>query len=313
MAKKEINVFSVSFLDLLSGALAAVIILLVIIPKLTSEDQEALETIEELNVQVESLDSLIQVAEDCIDESVLEEIASQLAAMRGNLEQAEERIANMERTIDNTRQRNRQLENQLVATENRIREIESQVAQAQEGPTQEELDDLQNQLAEARAELEEMRESDAAGSEGAGASMFGINAKFAVVCDWGEDLDVDLWMKNLNTGEWVCWTDGGCTKSGDWGSYLGDVTSRSTGDGRFEMIYQELEVVPGRYEVWYHLYSDSGTAMVEGYAVVHPFSPQEQKVKFSSKAINHTDALPNGNGGYKIATLNLSENGLSMN
>ncbi len=35
MARKEINVFGTSFLDLLSGALAAVIILFVIVPKLS--------------------------------------------------------------------------------------------------------------------------------------------------------------------------------------------------------------------------------------------------------------------------------------
>ena len=38
MAKKDINIFGTSFLDLLSGALASVIILFVIVPKKTSSD-----------------------------------------------------------------------------------------------------------------------------------------------------------------------------------------------------------------------------------------------------------------------------------
>ena len=45
MPKKEINIFSISFLDLLSGALGAVIILYIIIPKLNAEEIELLDEV----------------------------------------------------------------------------------------------------------------------------------------------------------------------------------------------------------------------------------------------------------------------------
>lgn len=61
MARKEINVFSVSFLDLLSGALAAVIILYIIVPKMSQEQQEAVEQLEELQQQLQQMDSLMAV------------------------------------------------------------------------------------------------------------------------------------------------------------------------------------------------------------------------------------------------------------
>ena len=48
MARQEINIFGTSFLDLLSGALAAVIILFIIIPKMTKEDVELLEKVKEI-------------------------------------------------------------------------------------------------------------------------------------------------------------------------------------------------------------------------------------------------------------------------
>lgn len=311
MSKKEINVFSVSFLDLLSGALAAVIILFVIIPKMTSEQQETIETINSLEVQVDQIDSLIQMAANCIDQAVMTSIQSELDEMRENLRLAEARVMNTEQQLENARQRNRSLENQLVETEDRIREMEEILAEANNRPTQGELEELQNDLREALVELEEMRESAAENATGAGAAMFGLNAKFAVVADWSENLDVDLYMKNVATNEWICYNLG---SQHSWGKYLGDVTSRSEGDGRFEMIYQETEIVPGDYEVWYHLYTntDTGSARVAGYAVIHPFTGEEQKIKFPDQVISH-NSRPDSGGGLRIGVLRVRENSITLN
>lgn len=308
MAKKEINVFNVSFLDLLSGALAAVIILFVIVPKMTNEQQEVVDVVDSLNVQVNELDSLVQLAQNCVADSIFERIQVEIEAIRENLDETRERVANLEQELENSQQRNRQLEGQLVETENRIREIEGALEDAQNRPTQEQLEELQRQLAEARAELEEQREQAAQGAGGPGAAMFGVNAKFAVVCDWSENLDVDLYMKNKANGEWICYS----SINHDWAHYLGDVTSRSEGDGRFEMIYQEERIIPGNYEVWYHLYSSSGTAHVSGYAVIHPFTSQERKIKFNNQTLTHT-SKPTSGGGIKIGTLTVSENSITLN
>jgi parvulin-like peptidyl-prolyl isomerase len=308
MARKEINIFSVSFLDLLSGALAAVLILFVIVPKMTAEDQSTLEVVDEMEVNLEELDSLLQVVQSTIPEADYQEIQEAVQDMQSSIDTLRNQVNNLEQQLENTNQRNRALENQLVQTEERLREIEEALESAQSRPTQEELDEVMRQLAEARAELEEQREESAQGAEGPGASMFGVNAEFALVCDWPENLDVDLYMKNTADGNWVCYNCGDQA----FGNYLGDVTSRSTGDGRFEMIYQEQKIIPGNYEVWYHVYSATGTAHITGYAVIHPFSSREKKVKFSNQTLMHT-AKPTSGGGIKIGILKVSENNLTLN
>ena len=63
MAKREINVFNVSFIDLLSGALGAVLILFIVIPKLTGDIKiiiDQMEQLQELKVEGSYLDFLLQ-------------------------------------------------------------------------------------------------------------------------------------------------------------------------------------------------------------------------------------------------------------
>ncbi len=308
MAKKEINVFSVSFLDLLAGALAAVIILFVIVPKLTAEDQSVIDTVDSLEVSVNELDSLVQLAQNSVPDSLYQQIQQEIENMRNNMDSLRSHAQNLEQQLENTQQRNRTLENQLVETEQRLQEIEQALQEAQDRPTREEIEQIREQLAEAIAELEEQREQAAQGAGGPGASMFGLNAKFAVICTWNENLDVDLYMKNIATGEWISYSN----KEYSWGNYLGDVTSRTEGDDRFEMIYQQLEIIPGNYEVWYHLYSNSGTAHIDGYAVIHPFTSREKKIKFNNQTLNHT-SKPTSGGGIKLGTLKVTENNIILN
>ena len=67
--RKEINAFSVSFLDILAGALGAVIILFIVVPKIDLQDIQKLKTLEDLEMQVQSMDSLLQIVETSIPEA----------------------------------------------------------------------------------------------------------------------------------------------------------------------------------------------------------------------------------------------------
>ena len=60
MARKEINIFGTSFLDLLSGALAAVIILFIIVPKMTQENIDAIEKVKKIESVVENIDVALE-------------------------------------------------------------------------------------------------------------------------------------------------------------------------------------------------------------------------------------------------------------
>ncbi len=80
MKKREINVFNISFLDLLSGALAAVILLFVIVPKLDIVSEEDFEVYKELRRQFTSFDSLAVSLKGSIPEKEYNKI---LDAVRG--------------------------------------------------------------------------------------------------------------------------------------------------------------------------------------------------------------------------------------
>ncbi len=72
MARKEINVFNVSFLDLLSGALGAVLLLFIVIPKLDAsivKKLEKLESIEELEMDAQEIESMMSQLQSSVSKS----------------------------------------------------------------------------------------------------------------------------------------------------------------------------------------------------------------------------------------------------
>ena len=81
MARKEINVFNVSFLDLLSGALGAVLILFIIIPKLTSDIErqlQELEQIKELKVDVGKIKSMMSELKQSVPTDLYTELETRM-------------------------------------------------------------------------------------------------------------------------------------------------------------------------------------------------------------------------------------------
>lgn len=99
MAKKQINVFGASFLDLLSGALGAVIILYVIVPKMDvpveeyEEQKRIAEEIAALGLSVEEISELIPRFDE-------EELADQMRL----IEDLEQQIREMEEEAESTRE-----------------------------------------------------------------------------------------------------------------------------------------------------------------------------------------------------------------
>lgn len=267
MARKEFNIFSISFLDLLSGALGAVIILFIVVPKMTSEQQQTIETLDELNIQVETVAEMIEQLEHSVDREVAEALSQQV-------EQLQE-----------TAQRARQAAEQLQQENEQLRE---------------ELRTEQEARRRAQQRTEEARQ---ATNTGRGPEMFGVSAEFAVISKWQENIDVDLYLKDVSSGKWCFYrqTDPGFAK------YLADIQHRERqDDNSYEMVYQQV-LKPGTYEVYIHLYTPSGTANVETYAVFYPYTPREIKKPLPSRPISHNAPPPLG-GGYKLATIVLKQN-----
>lgn len=284
MARKEINIFSVSFLDLLSGALAAVIILFVVIPKMTNEQVDAIETLDELNVQVDQLDSLLQLAQNSIPEELYEQIQAQMDQLNQTIEELNEQVRELDRQLSDCNDERAQLQQQLDETRQQLAEAQQQVA------------DLTEQVAE-------LTPQGVDNESGAGQALYGVNSEFSIVITWPDNLDVDLHIINKENGEEVYFDN----LNSAWGSLLTDVTSRPEGEDIYELFFQR-KIVPGTYDIYYRLYSDvSQSVTVNGYAVLFPFKSNEYKIDFPDKTITHAQDK------VKIGTIQLTSNSFTFN
>ncbi len=288
MARKELNIFGTSFLDLLSGALAAVIILFVIVPKMSADQQEALEEMERLNVQVEELSDLMERVQNSVPQELYDEIQQQIEALqntaealRNEVESLQQRVAALEAENRETNRRNQTLEAEARELQERIQELERQLAQSADNENA-------NGISDGR--------------------VFGMNAQLGVVCQWPErNPDVDLYVKNRATGE-ICYYG---KKETSFGSLKEDVQSRSDADDdRYELFYQS-RLKPGTYEIYVQIYSGQDSwnghaAHVEGYVVLFPGKRNQKKINYSNIVIRNKGV------NVRIGTLTVTQNDITL-
>jgi hypothetical protein len=273
MARKETNIFGTSFLDLLSGALGAVLILFIIIPKMTRDDRNALEQLEELQSQVSQLEELMEQNRNSISRELFEQIQAQHEAMQNTINQLTEQVRNMQEHTRNLENENTQLRGQL--------------------------EQIQQQLSEAQQRL---REQQAQNTEGPGGKIFGMNAELGVVCQWPENVDVDLFVKNLMTNE-ICYYG---RKQTPFGNLQEDITSRPVeNDDRYELFYQ-TKIIPGKYQIYVNIYRGQNPATVDGYVVMFPGSAHEQKIPYRQIY------LPSEGQNVIIGTLEVTQNNINL-
>ena len=275
MTRKEINVFGTSFLDLLSGALAAVIILFVIVPKMSSADQEALREIQEANVQVTELAEMIHQLENSVPQEQYDAIMRHIEELQQTIDNLREQVTIMQQQLEQTRQENSQMRQQIEQQRQRIAELEDQLNRQQQA----------SQMGR----------------------IFGINAELGVVCLWRENIDVDLYVTNLSTNE-TCFFG---RKETSFGNLNEDVQSRDdSNDDRYELFYQR-KLKPGRYRVSVNIYrnetmSHAPSAHVEGYVALHPGKPNEVKIPYRSIILTTPGQM------VTIGTLTVTENNIEL-
>ena len=257
MQRKEINAFNVSFLDLLSGALGAVLILFIIVPKMSAEQQTALEELERLQVEAVQLEDLLTQARNSIPAELYEQIQAQMESMQNTIDELRNEVQQMQQRISQLEQRNEQLEQQLQQTQQQLQQAQQQLEQAQQ-----QLQQLQRQSQRT----------------GAGEKMFGLSAQLGIVCQWTENVDVDLFVKNPNQSgdDNVCYYR---NRNTSFGVLNEDITSRTADDDRYELFYQQ-RIVPGSYFIWVNIYTGNNPATVNGYIVMFPGESNEQKIPF---------------------------------
>lgn len=275
MKRKDINIFGTSFLDLLSGALAAVIILFIIVPKMTASQQDALEEIERMNIQVEELSSLLEQLENSVPQNVFQELQQQLEELQHTVSSLSSQVENLQQRLSSAETENERLREEVE----QLRQNESIIAQLRQ----------ENQRLQERVqELQEQQPQ----QDGQGISdgkVFGINAEVGIVCFWRENVDVDLHVKDLSTGI-ECFYRRNVTPFGNLNE---DIQSRTTSDDdRYELFYQQ-HPVPGEYEISLVFYAgQTNQANVEGYIVMHPGRHNQIKIPYRDVILTPNGRIP---------------------
>jgi len=161
MARKEINVFNVSFIDLLSGALGAVLILFVIIPKLDGQMREQLqelETFKELKLDVTEIQSMINSLDGKVDKSVVSNLQSKVNLVETDITKLQEQVEALQTQLaksENEKQKvqvqNQELDKQLETLREQVKNstnlsADNSKLQNELSSTKQVRDDLQKQI-----------------------------------------------------------------------------------------------------------------------------------------------------------------------
>jgi predicted nucleic acid-binding Zn-ribbon protein len=124
MRRREINIFSISFLDLLSGALAAVLILFIFVPKLDAKLIEEIKEFKKLEVEVEEVKGMINQLEDSVAKDLYEQL-------KAKLDEMEATIASLKQNVEDLRQERKRLDEELGQCREELEALKEQVEQLQ--------------------------------------------------------------------------------------------------------------------------------------------------------------------------------------
>lgn len=159
MAKREINVFNVSFLDLLSGALGAVLILFIVIPKLTGDiilELEQLEQMKELKVDAQKIENMILQLKESVPEDTFNELQSRMKDLTTTISQLEKEIKVVQSKLAECDAQRKKLNQQVKDLKKQVVDLEARLKNNDQivQKLQSEIDDLKKQLEQVRSEKE---------------------------------------------------------------------------------------------------------------------------------------------------------------
>lgn len=284
MARKEINIFSTSFLDLLSGALGAVIILFIIVPKMTKEDVDLIEKVKEIEVVASDLEDALDKIKNSIPKDVFEKVEKEMESLKEKINDLQNRLAQLEKEIKDVTKENEQLKD-LVRVQ------------------KEEIEQLKKQLAEAVAKAEKAEEKKRMANTVE--ETLGVFAKFGILCKWTEaDADVDIGVQRFGMSPEQCWR---MYPSKKWGILGEDVRERAIDEEeRFELFYVP-QIYEDDYTAWINIYEKSmaSSASVTCILIFHPGKPDEQRREIGPFQISKSMTKC-------VVSFHLSENGFNI-
>lgn len=123
MTRKTINVFNISFLDLICGALGAVILLFIIVPKLDSKSQKELEAISQANLELSQLENILEELENSVSSELYEEIQNRIESLEDALEEVENEVQELRDKLSNAQEQIQSQQNRITELQESLKEI----------------------------------------------------------------------------------------------------------------------------------------------------------------------------------------------
>ncbi len=264
MARKEINVFGTSFLDLLSGALAAVIILFVIVPKMTKENVDALEKVKKIEAVVESIDDAIEHIKNNVPKDVYEQIKTQLDDLTQKVKILTEELESLKQDVIRLSEENEGLKAEISEKDELIKQLQKEIQELKE-----------------KLEQEESKNTALNNVE----QTLGVFAKFGIIVSWDElETDVDMGVQCFSPEEqaWRMYPN----KS--WGILGQDVRERVEDDEEVFELFYVPQIHSAVYTAWVNVYSGSRghSANIKCIMIFHPGKPDERREELPSFSIS---------------------------
>ncbi len=271
--KKEVNPFSIAFLDLMSSALAAVIILFVIVPKSDIQIDIADTAISDMKTGFEEVDSILMSWVEIMSEEEIAFILNKTDQLQKNFRSLEESYMITQSRLDETKRANEQLNMRLKLTEQKLSELQKKV-QAETREKKEKSPPVASASPATPSEpsKEKSKEFD---TEGAGDFFFGIEAPLITMINW-EDSKHDVTLHIKDERGIMCDYYNRKTTFGQWVR----LPRRLRTTPSQTIIQNELE--PGTYEVHAHLRRPrrGDPIKITGFAAIVPESGTPKKVDF---------------------------------
>jgi len=289
MARKEINIFGTSFLDLLSGALAAVIILFVVVPKGVQEDPELVKQVQELKTVTNDVKDAIEKIKNSVPKEVFEKI-------RKDIETANKKLAELNTKIEKLEEDIKKISSENTALKEKVQK------------QQEEIDKLKKQVQELLAQIDAVKKENQSSANTVEKAL-GVFARFGILCRWSEtETDVDMGVQcfgEMQGRREQCWRN---HPSMRWGMLGEDVRERVDEDEeeRFELFYVP-QIYPDIYTLWIYIFDQSAgsNAMVTCTFVFHPGKPDEVRKEVGPINLNKSKEV-------LVASFRLTKNGFDF-
>ena len=313
--RKEVNPFSIAFLDLMSSALAAVIILFVIVPKSDIQIDIAETSFDEMKTGFQEVDSIIKSWSLYMSESEIAFLLSKTDQLKQSMEETQEAFRMTQLRLDETKRQNDQLNGRLTIAEKRIAQLEAELKQSKpktETPKSEKAANAQTPIASAKSTPEstpttpqptQSKDKNQFETDGKGDFFFGLDAPLVTMISWEDDkYDITLHLK-------------------DERGVLLDYYSRKTSFGQWVKVPRKFqntpnqaiiqnELVPGKYEVHAHMRKPrkGENATISGFAAISPKGGKSKKIDFGKITVSPGPPPHKSGASTLIGTLVITEN-----